>query len=72
MRSNASQDAPMQARAARGAWAAPGRAARAVKHNHSVLWVPPFLRAAVDWAVCSQFWADFAQTKICHGARTRL
>ena len=40
--------------------------------TNSVLLVPPFLRAAVDWAVCSQFWADFAQTKICHGARTRL
>ena len=38
----------------------------------SVLMVPLFLRAAVDWAVRSQFWADFAQTKICYGARTRL
>ena len=25
-----------------------------------------------DWAVRSQLWADFAQTKICYGARTRL
>ena len=33
--------------------------------------VPPFLRAAVSGAVRSQFWADFAQTEICHGARTR-
>ena len=39
--------------------------------TNSVLLVPPFLRAAVDWALCSQFWADFAQTEICHGARTR-
>ena len=38
----------------------------------SVLMVPLFLRAAVDWAVRSQFWANFAQTKICYGARTRL
>ena len=39
--------------------------------TNSVLLVPPFLRAAVDWALCSQFWADFAKTEICHGARTR-
>ena len=33
--------------------------------------VPPFLRAAVSGAVRSQFWAVFAETEICHGARTR-
>ena len=33
--------------------------------------VPPFLRAAVSGALRSQFWADFAKTEICHGARTR-
>ena len=38
---------------------------------NSVLWVHPFLRAAVDWALRTQFWADFAKTEICHGARTR-
>ena len=38
---------------------------------NSVLWVHPFLRAAVDWALRTQFWADFAKTEICHGAPPR-
>ena len=37
----------------------------------NVLTVPPFLRSAVGGAPRSQFWADFAKTEICHGARTR-
>ena len=50
-----------------------GLAARRALPNttNSVLWVHPFLRAAVDWALRTQFWADFAKTEICHGARTR-
>ena len=50
-----------------------GLAARRALPNttNSVLWVHPFLRAAVSGALRSQFWADFAKTEICHGARTR-
>ena len=47
------------------------RAGRAAKLVGNILPMPSNLCSAVDKAVRSQFWADFAQTEICHGARTR-
>ena len=47
------------------------RARRAAKLVGNILPMPSNLCSAVDKAVRSQFWADFAQTEICHGARTR-
>ena len=47
------------------------RAGRAAKLVGNILPMPSNLCSAVDKAVRSQFWADFAQTEICHGACTR-
>ena len=41
------------------------------KNTVRVRTVLPFLRAAVSRALRSQFWPDFAETEICHGACTR-
>ena len=41
------------------------------KNTVRVRTVRPFWRAAVSRALRSQFWADFAETEICHGARAR-
>ena len=41
------------------------------KNTVRVRTVRPFWRAAVSRALRSQFWADFAEIEICHGARTR-
>ena len=54
-----------------GLWHQQSRCAPRTKTPSRVGTVPPFLRAAVSGALRSQFWADFAKTEICHGARTR-
>ena len=47
------------------------RVVRAAKLIGNILPMLSNLCSAVGKAVRSRFWADFAQTEICHGARTR-